>query len=434
MRRSVRRPGRPAALLTALSLLAGACTGEGPADDVAAPEPVVVDESLGVVRLAPGERIQLRSIVDAEVGDGADPALDALVHTALLVALEDFGGIQGFRVDLGDPIAADCSPEGGAAAATQVLERADVVGVFGPSCTASLITALFPLGGSGMVVLSATSTAPELTQSPFGEAGVNRSPAFHRTSPNALVEAIAAARFATEELDLQRAVTIEDGSARSAGMAAVFRATFESLGGTVVRTSVVVPSADPADELAAIAATDPDLVFLPLPPERLLSVLEAWSGTAGSSGTVRIATGLALDPEFLRDPRSQDLYLPGPWLGFADAQSAITGMSAAQAIERIGSTLANEDVAGWWAHAYDAMTLLLRAIDDAALVEADGTLVISRADLRRALRAPGFTGMTGRVECDEFGDCGSRRSIVRLRDGGTIDGSEGLPEVFDTRD
>jgi len=434
MRRAVKRAGRPVTLLAALALLVGACTGDGPADEIAAPEPVAVDESLGVVRLAPGERIQLRSIVDAVGGDGADSILDELIHTALLVALEDFGGIQGFRVELGDPIAADCSPEGGAAAATQVLEVTDVIGVFGPSCTASLITALTPLGGAGLAVLSATSTAPELTQSPFGESGVNRSAAFHRTSPNALVEAIAAARFATEELDLLRAVTIEDGSARSAGMAATFRATFESLGGTVVRTSVIVPSADPAEELTAAAATDADLIFLPLAPEHLLSVLDAWSVTPGSSGTVRVATSLALDQEFLQDPRSEDLYLTGPWLDFADAQSAVTGMSAAQGIERIGSTLRTESVAGWWAHAYDAMTLLLRAIDDVSLVEADGTLVISRADLRRALSAPGFIGMTGQVGCDEFGDCGSRRSIVRLREGDPLNGPDDLPQVFDTRD
>jgi branched-chain amino acid transport system substrate-binding protein len=435
MRRPVRSAGRPATLLTALALLAAACTGDvDGASDAVAPEPVAVDESLGVVRLAPGERIQLRSIVDAPGGDGADPALDELVHTALLVALEDFGGIQGFRVELGTPIAAECSPQGGATAATQVLEDDDVVGVFGPSCTASLITALAPLGGAGLVVLSATSTAPELTQSPFGEAGVNRSAAFHRTAPNALAEAIAAASFATDELGLLRAVTVEDGSARTAGMADTFRTTFESLGGTVVRTSVLVPNSDPAEELAAIAATDPDLIFLPLGGEQLLSVLEAWSETPGSTGTVRIATGLALAAELLQDPRSEDLYLTGPWLEFTDGQSAVTGMGATQAIERIESTLGVIDAAGWWAHAYDAMTLLLRAIDDVSLVETDGTLVISRADLRRALGAPGFSGMTGRVECDTFGDCGTRRSVIRLREGGTVSGSDDLPQVFDTGD
>jgi branched-chain amino acid transport system substrate-binding protein len=419
----------------ALALLAASCSGgDGPVDVVDAPESVQVDASLGVVRLAPGERIQLRSIIDAAADGGGDPALDAVVHTALRVALEDFGGIQGFRVELGDPIAADCSPEGGAAAATRVLEQSDVVGVFAPSCTASLITALAPLDGVGMVVLSATSTAPELTQSPFGEAGVNSSPAFHRTSPNMLAEAIAAASFASDELGLQRAVTVEDGSARTAGMAAAFRSAFESLGGTVVRSSVIVPAADPTEELAAIAATGPDLIFLPLGPERLLTLLEEWSATPGSRGTVRIATSLARELEFLQDPRSEDLYVTGPWLEFGDAQSAVTGMGAAQAIERVESLLGTSDVAGWWAHAYDAMTLLLRAIDDVSLVEADGTLVISRADLRRTLRAPGFTGMTGRVECDGFGDCGTRRSIIRLREGGTVSGPDDLPTLYDTRD
>ncbi len=60
MRRPVRSAGRPATLLAALALLAVACTGDvDGASDAVAPEPVAVDESLGVVRLAPGERIQL---------------------------------------------------------------------------------------------------------------------------------------------------------------------------------------------------------------------------------------------------------------------------------------------------------------------------------------------------------------------------------------
>jgi branched-chain amino acid transport system substrate-binding protein len=434
----MRRPGgrsSSVAALTAVMLFSMACGSavDGSGDPVAAPEPVQVDESLGVVRLAPGERIQLRSLVDAvDGGAAADPQLDALIDTALRVALEDFGGIQGFRVELGEPVAADCSAEGGAAAATVVLDDPDVVGAFGPSCLASLITALTPLGGAGMVVLSATATAPELTQSPFGEAGVNRSPALHRTAPNALAEALAAATFAIDELGLQRAVTVEDGSAHAAGMAAAFRTEFESLGGTVVRSSIVLPSVDPLPELESIDATEPDLLFLTLGPERLLDLVESWGEVSGSSGTVLIATSLALDLDVLSDPRSEDLYLTGPWLDVTDAQSSVTGIGAGQVIERVGSLLGLQRVAGWWAHAYDAMTLLLRAIDDVSLVEADGTLVISRADLRRALVAPGFTGMTGRVECDAFGDCGTRRSVIVLREGGTVSSLDDLLRVFDT--
>jgi branched-chain amino acid transport system substrate-binding protein len=434
MRRSRQRAARTVALLTSLAVLAVACGGgTDDEDDTTAPEPVKVDESLGVVRIAPGERIQLRSIVGASGDDGVeDPALDVLVDVALRVALEDFGGIQGFRVELGEPIGVDCSPTGGSAAAATVLETPDVVGVFGPGCLASLITTLAPLTGAGLVVLSASATDPELTQSPFGTDGVNRVAGFHRTAPNALAEALGAATFATNELGLQRAAIIEDGSAQAAGMAEVFQAEFESLGGTVVRSSVLTPSADATEELAAIVATDPDLLFLPLDPEQLLELLGQWSETEGSSGTVLLATSLGLRPEVLADPRAAELYLTGPWLDITDAQSTVTGMGAEQTLERITSLVGAPSVAGWWAHAYDAMTLLLRAIDDVSLIEADGTLVISRADLRRALLSPGFIGMTGTVACDAFGDCGSRRTVIRLREDGPAASVDELATVFDT--
>jgi branched-chain amino acid transport system substrate-binding protein len=434
-RGSVRPRARRVAPLVALLLLTSACgigSDEDRDADVAS-EPIQVDESLGVVRLAPGETIQLRSIVGtAGDGEGGDPALDAMVDVALRVALEDFGGIQGFRVELGEPIAVDCTSAGGTAAAAAVLERPDVIGVFGPTCLASLITATSPLTRAGVIVVSPTATAPELTQSPFGEAGVNGSAGFLRTAPNALAEALAAATFATVELGLQRAVTIEDGSARAAGLAATFRTEFELLGGTVVRSSVLSPAADLAVELAAIVATEPDIVFLPLDPTRLLAVLEQWSETEGSSAAVRVATSLGLGPELLADPLTEDLYLTGGWSDFADVQSSVTGMGSEQALERVSSTLGTDSVDSRWAHAYDAMSLLLRAIDDASLIDVDGTLVISRADLRRALLSPGFLGMTGPVECDAFGDCGNRRSVLRLREGEPADSFDELALAFDT--
>jgi branched-chain amino acid transport system substrate-binding protein len=437
MRRPRTRAPRPVAALVALALAAAACSGGAEDLDVSSDlDPIEIDDSIGVVRVAPGERIQLRSIVDAVDGDAGagDPELSALVDVALRVALEDFGGIQGFRVELTDAIGASCDAQGGIAAAETILEDPTVVGVFGPSCLESLITSLAPLSTAGLVVLSATMTAPELTQSPFGERGVNAAPGFHRTAPNALAEASAAAAFAFTQLGLQRAVTFEDGSARAAGLTATFRSEFESLGGTVVRSSILPPDAMTQEELDAIAAAEPDLLFLPLGASRLLDIVEQWTETDGGSETVQIATSLGLELEVIDDPRSEGLYLTGPWLDVTGAQSAVTGSGAAQALERVESTLGITGVEGWWAHAYDAMTLLLRAIEDASLIDRDGSLVISRADLRRALRAPGFIGMTGQVECDGFGDCGSRRSLVRLREEGTYGDLSELPQVFDSRD
>lgn len=73
---------------------------------------------------------------------------------------------------------------------------------------------------------------------------------------------------------------------------------------------------------------------------------------------------------------------------------------------------------GNYGYAYDAANVLLQAIETVAVQENDGTLHIGRQALRDALYATnGFEGITGRLTCDEFGDCGIPRvNIVQLDD------------------
>ncbi len=68
--------------------------------------------------------------------------------------------------------------------------------------------------------------------------------------------------------------------------------------------------------------------------------------------------------------------------------------------------------APYWAHSYDATTLLLEAIKAASQVT-DGTLVIDRAKVREHLNAvSGYSGITGTISCDSFGDCGAQKITV----------------------
>ena len=67
--------------------------------------------------------------------------------------------------------------------------------------------------------------------------------------------------------------------------------------------------------------------------------------------------------------------------------------------------------AAFWAHAYDATTMLLRAIDRVS-VEVEGTLYIDRHALRDELYRSNFDGIIGAITCDEYGDCGSQLITV----------------------
>ncbi len=72
----------------------------------------------------------------------------------------------------------------------------------------------------------------------------------------------------------------------------------------------------------------------------------------------------------------------------------------------------------YYIQSYDATNLLLHAIESVAVQNADGTLYIGRQALRDALYATAdFEGVSGTINCDEFGDCGALRyDILRLDD------------------
>jgi branched-chain amino acid transport system substrate-binding protein len=82
----------------------------------------------------------------------------------------------------------------------------------------------------------------------------------------------------------------------------------------------------------------------------------------------------------------------------------------------------------YYAHTYDAVNMLLNAIEVVAAQTQDGTLYIGRQALRDALYATsGYQGLTGSLTCDEYGDCGvARFAVVHLADPAA--GLEGLAD------
>ena len=421
------RGRRTRVAVAALALLAACAPEPLPEPE---PEPVRVDESLGVVRVPDGGELAVRLVVDTT----GDALRAATVVAAARAALEDFGPIQGVPVTLGAPLDGGCSESGGAAAATSVVAEGAVLGVVGPTCDATLLGAAAPLGEAGLVVVSPGVVTPDFTQVPLGVPGPDRVEGLLRTAPNLLWEAVGAARFAYEELGHDRAATVVDGTDGSAALAAAFTAAFEDLGGTVVAAEQLPadPEADLFPMLEVIAAEDVAVGWLPVAPDRLAALSGTWASGTRLGSTVRIAPSTSVPPEVLADARSQGLHVTRPLLTPEEATNSVTGMASAPVLERITGLLAESDegtegpAAGWWATAYDATVLLLRSIDDVSILDADGSLVVSRAELRVALGSAVMGGLSGRIACDGTGDCGSTATEVRLRG---VEGAAGLGDL-----
>ena len=381
---------------------------------------------LGTVVVGPGEDIQIRSAtVLSSIGE-----LGSSTQRAVALALADYGPIKGHNVTMGAGLDSLCTPEGGAAAAQTVIGDRRVVGVIGTSCSAAAVKASPILSEAGLVMLSATNTAPSLTSDLRGNAGADYHPGYYRTANNDLYEAEAVAEFAYHDLGMREMAVIHDGDPYTSGLANAFTVAFEQWGGTVAIATVNKGDTDMIPVLTQVAAASPDGLFLPLFPDESAQIIRQ-IGQIADLGEVTLIGGAALmDFEFLAIPESEGMYLASPELHFEDSVNEATGKSGSDLAAAYREKYNAAPGSVYMAHAYDATTLLLRAIEEAAVAQGD-TLYIDRARLREALTGTAdFSGIVGQLNCDEFGDCGTGHLHIVYHTDATITDTDGLETVY----
>ena len=413
----------------ALVLAAAACGGDGadepPAAEssttAAAEQPasataVVTQEveefapgELGAVEVGAGEMIQIRSL-NAITGDVAFLGLPNQRGVELAVA--DYGPVAGREVSIGAGLDDLCSADGGQAAAQSIVADPDVVGVIGTSCSGAAVAASPLISDAGMVMISPSNTSPALTSDLAGAAGSAYQPGYYRTAHNDLFQGRAVALFVRNELGLNRAAAVHDGDPYTQGLAQAFRDAFEELGGVVsVFTAVNKGDTDMTAVLTEVAAGGPQAVFFPIfMPEGGFIVQQA-GGVSGLEGVTLIAADGLLTDNFMELPESEGVYMSGPDLRYGSNRNSITGKTAGDFLAAYEDEYGEAPSASFWAHSYDAATMLLRAVDRVA-VESGGTLYIDRARLRDELNRTIIDGIIGRIDCDAFGDCGSQLITV----------------------
>ena len=97
--------------------------------------------------------------------------------------------------------------------------------------------------------------------------------------------------------------------------------------------------------------------------------------------------------------------------------NAATGKSADEILATFASMYGPSHPSPYWAHAYDATTLLLTAIESVAVKEG-GKLHVDRAALREALATTvGFQASPGHSRATRSGDCGSGHVNIYLHQG-----------------
>ena len=381
-------------------------------DDEAMEEPPEAGP-LGQVVVAPGESIQIRSL-NALVGDVS--FLGVPNDRGIEIAVDDYGQIAGHDVSLGTSLDDLCSADGGQAGAQQIVADPQIVGVIGTTCSGAAGGAMPLISDAGLVMVSPSNTSPSLTSDLAGTQASDYSVGYYRTAHNDLAQGQAVALFVYNDLGLRNAGVIHDGDLYTNGLSLAFQAAFEELGGTVsVFTAINKGDTDMTGVLTEIAAGGPDMLFTPTFPPEINFIAQQVRGIAGMETVTLVGADAGLVDNFMEIPEAEGWYHSGPDTRVEANANSITGRTGAEFLAIYDDRYGEAPSAAFWAHAYDATTMLLSAIETVA-VDIDGTLYIDRQELRDALNDITLDGIIGPIFCDAFGDCGGKIITVILNE------------------
>jgi branched-chain amino acid transport system substrate-binding protein len=415
---------RSGAILAGMMLVLAACSSpsasQEPSGSQAASESQAADPlaacqalALGCFEVAAGEPLTIASAL-AITGDVAFLGNDS--NFGIQVAMDDRGQVLGRDVELVKEDSGCGDAATGQTSAQAIVANPAILGVIGTTCSRTAVTAMAVLGGAHLVMISPSNTAPGLTNPEHEQYGGEF---YFRTAYNDKVQGAAVAKYACEELGVDSAATVHDGSPYAEQLQQVFVDKFAELcGGTTTSQSAVsVGDTDFHPLLTTIAAEAPDMIFMPIfDPEGPLMVNQSrdipaladtiFFGADGvkDQGFIDAAGGVA---------EEMGMYFSGPDLNFG---TAYTDDFLPKLLELEGS---ENPLAPYHAHAYDAFNILMDAIVAAHVGDdADGTSYFSRDGIRDYIATlADYPGLTGTLTCTG-GDCGSEHvSIAQLVDG-----------------
>ncbi len=383
-------------LLTA-ALLLTACAGA---------EPYECADALGCVSYAPDEPIRIASALVIS-GPNTDLGIDS--QYGVEIAMDFKGQIFGHDIELQ---AEDdgCNAEGGQTAGQKIVADPTILGVVGTSCSGAGVPMSNVISEAGYFMVSPSNTAPSLT-----DPDQAWNPGYYRTAHNDKVQGAAIADYAFNELGLKTAAAIHDGDPYTEGLANAFRVSFEALGGEIVEfTAVIVGDTDMRPVLTAVsAAGPPEFLYYPIFTAECAFVSKQAREIAGLEDTVLAAADGCISSAAAEaiGEAGEGIYFSGPDISFTGSE--YEDFKAAY-LDKYGV----ETLSVFHAHAFDAANMIFACVEKVG-VDDDGTLHVGRQAMRDCLgETANFSGLTGTLTCDQYGDCADPKISVSELQGG----------------
>ncbi|MFD9545397.1 branched-chain amino acid ABC transporter substrate-binding protein [Streptomyces sp. NPDC060022] len=315
-------------------------------------------------------------------------------------------------------------PDQGKINAERFVSQPDVIGIVGPLNSRVALPMQKTLDRADLTLVSPGNTNPALTLGPDWLSGRAERPytSYFRTVTTDASQGPFAAEFVYKQLDKRRVFVLDDAEAYGLGLAATFKAEFTRLGGKVAgKASFNVGDRNFTALASQIANSGAEIVFCGgAHPEcgRISSQVKA------VGGDIPLVGGDAMyEPAYIEvaDGRAEGDFatsVGAPVDMVHSARAFVTNYKIAEYSTPPGT---------YGGYAYDSAWAIIQAVKS-AVTHNGGTLP---ADARSAVSAamPGvtFSGVTGEVSFDQYGDATDQQlTVYAVRNGEWVTLSTGI--------
>ena len=362
-----------------------------------------VTDDVGVVKIPKGQPILIGALL---VLSGPDLSLGVDASRGAQIAFDDHKNML-----VGHPIKylpedGQCSVEGGQTGATRLAANKQIVGVLGTACSSEARGGAPILWNAGMPQAVTSATAPALTapDRPVGLQGIVR------FVYNDINGAGAAVKYAKAQGFTQIA-TLHDGSLYAEELVNAFAKQFTAAGGKIVAAEAISPSdTDLRPVLTRIGTSKPQMIFAPIFVGASAYLVRQIKEVPSLAKTPVLGTDAVLAPAFLDAAGDAAV---GYRLTGIDNDPKLMGAKYGDFLAKYKAKFGEDPIGGFHGNGYDAALAMMTAIEAVAKTDASGDTYIGRKALRDALmHTKDLDGITGKLTCDQYGDCGSSHFAV----------------------
>ncbi|MFE4973171.1 ABC transporter substrate-binding protein [Kitasatospora sp. NPDC056651] len=301
-------------------------------------------------------------------------------------------------------------PAPGQQNATQLVGDAKVLGVVGPLNTSVAQSMQQIFDDAKLVEVSPANTGVDLTQGEKWASGVKKRPfqSYFRTAATDAVQGPFAAQFLYNDAKKTKVFLIDDQKAYGAGLAATFKGEFTKLGGTLAGEEHVNPDdRDFAAIVTKVRSSGAEAVYYggeyPAAGPLSLQLKEA-----GVAIPLMGGDGMQSGDYLKLNPKSQGDFATAVGLPI---ESLDTAKKFIDDYKKAGYKDAYETYGGY---SYDSAWAIIQAVKAAKAAGKD----LTRVNVRDAVQKVSFSGVTGTVSFDEFGDTTNKQlTVYTAKDG-----------------